>query len=129
MAGSNENESNLEKYLNESLELEINEDDIRGLLSMFERVPPFLLKIAVSRNMNAVKSFESQIEDYKSQLTDEDRLKIRKIIEMPIPELQKLLNKVYLKTNYKQFKILSNAKAEPFLALNLQELKKVLFNE
>ena len=129
MAGSNENESNLEKYLNESLELEITEDDIRGLLSMFERVPPFLLKIAVSRNMNAVKSFESQIEDYKSQLTDEDRLKIRKIIEMPIPELQKLLNKVYLKTNYKQFKILSNAKAESFLALNLQELKKVLFNE
>jgi hypothetical protein len=129
MAGSNENASHLEKYLNESLELEINEDDLRGLLSMFERVPPFLLKIAVSRNMNAVKSFESQIEDYKSQLTDEDRLKIRKIIEMPIPELQKLLNKVYLKTNYEQFKILSNAKAKSFLALNLQELKVVLFNE
>ena len=129
MQGNNENESNLEESLNESLELEIKEDDIRGLLRIFERVPPFLLKIAVSRNMNAVKSFESQIEDYKNQLTDEDRLKLSKIIEIPIPELQILLDKIYLKTNYKQFRILANSKAESFLILNLGELKKVLFNE
>ena len=98
MQGSNEKESNLEESLNESLELEINEDDIRGLLSIFEKVPPFALKIAVNRNMNAVKSFESKIEDYKCQLTNEDRLKISKILEIPIPELQLLLDKVYLKT-------------------------------
>ncbi len=129
MQGSNKKESNLGESLNESLELEINEDDIRGLLSIFEKVPPFVLKIAVNRNMNAVKSFESKIEDYKCQLTDEDRLKISKILEIPIPELQLLLDKVYLKTNYKQFRILANSKAESFLILNLGELKKVLFNE
>ncbi len=128
MQGSNEKESNLEGYLNESLELEINEDDIRGLLGIFEKVPPFALKIAVNRNMNAVKSFESKIEDYKSRLTDEDRMKISKILEIPIPELQLLLDKVYLKTNYKQFSILANSKAESFLILNLGELKKVLFS-
>jgi hypothetical protein len=79
--------------------------------------------------MNAVKSFESQIEDYKNQLTDEDRLKLSKIIEIPIPELQILLDKIYLKTNYKQFRILANSKAESFLTLNMGELKKVLLNE
>jgi hypothetical protein len=127
MQSSNKNEPNLEEYLNESLELEINEDDIEGLLSIFEKVPPFVLKIAVNRNMNAVKSFESKIEDYKCQLTDRDWLKISKILEIPIPELQLLLDKVYLKTNYKQFRILANPKAESFLILNLGELKKVLF--
>ena len=32
MQGSNEKESNLEESLNESLELEINEDDIRRIV-------------------------------------------------------------------------------------------------
>ena len=127
MAGSNENASHLEKYLNESLELEINEDDLRGLLSMFERVPPFLLKIAVSRNMNAVKSFESQIEAYKSQLTDIELLKIEMVMNMPVPELQVILYNAYASTNKKQLKILADSNAVPFIEKNLKELEKVLF--
>ena len=80
-----------------------------------ERIPPFLVKDYVSKNINAVESFKDQIIDYKSQLTDEDMLKIRKIIEMPIPELQNLLDEAYLETNLEQFKILADPNAEPFL--------------
>ncbi len=115
--------------MNESLELEIKEDYIKEVLSIVERAPPFLINVYVSKDMNAVESFESQIEKYKSQLTDEDRLIIRRIIEMPIPELQNLLNDIYMKTNLEQFKILADSKSEPFLTLNVRELKKVLFNE
>jgi hypothetical protein len=79
--------------------------------------------------MNAVESFKDQIKEYKSQLTEEDKEKIRRIIEMPIPELQNLLNECYLKTKLEQFKILADPKAEQFLTVNVQELKKVLFDE
>lgn len=128
-SGRKERAENLTKYLNESLELEIKEDYIKEVLSIVERAPPFLINVYVSKDMNAVESFESQIEKYKSQLTDEDRLIIRRIIEMPIPELQNLLNDIYMKTNLEQFKILADSKSEPFLTLNVRELKKVLFNE
>ncbi len=128
-SGRKERAENLTKYLNESLELEIKEDYIKKVLSIVERAPPFLINVYVSKDMNAVESFESQIEKYESQLTDEDRLIIRRIIEMPIPELQNLLNDIYMKTNLEQFKILADSKSEPFLTLNVRELKKVLFNE
>ena len=111
------------------LDLEIKEDDIKEVLGIFERVPPFLLKIAISKNMNAVKSFGGQIEEYKGRLTIEHREKIRKVMEMPVPELQKLLDEIYLKTNCKQFKILAQSKSAAFLELNLCEFEKVLFNE
>ncbi len=79
--------------------------------------------------MNAVESFKDQITEYKSQLNDEDKIIIRRIIEMPITELQNLLNECYLKTKLEQFKILADPKAEQFLTVNVQELKKVLFDE
>ncbi len=79
--------------------------------------------------MNAVESFKDQIKEYKNQLTEEDKDKIRRISDMPIPELQNLLNECYLTTKLEQFKILADPEAEQFLTLNLQELKKVLFDE
>jgi hypothetical protein len=53
--------------------------------------------------------------------------KIEKVLEMPVPELQEILNKAYEETHKKQFKILANPRAEPFIGGNLRELKKVLF--
>ena len=129
MQNSNGRKSDLEKYLDESSELEIKEDDIRECLSIFERVPPILLKIAVKRNMNAVKSFESQIVEYKTQLTEDDKVKIRGILELPISKLQELLDNIYFEAKLKQFKILADSKSKAFLELNLQELRKVLFDE
>ena len=94
-----------------------------------QRIPPFLINVYVDKDMNAVESFKDQISKYKSQLTDEDKIIIRRILEMPIPELQNLLNKSYLKTNLEQFKILAEPKSEAFLTLNLKELKKILIEE
>jgi hypothetical protein len=120
---------NLTKVLDESLELEIKEEEAKKIISTVKRIPPFLINVYVSKDMNAVESFKDQIKEYKSQLTEEDKEKIRRIIEMPIPELQNLLNECYLKTKLEQFKILADPKAEQFLTVNVQELKKVLFDE
>lgn len=56
-------------------------------------------------------------------------LKIREIIEKPIPELQSLLEELYLETNLEQFKILADPQAEQLISLNLREIKRVLFDD
>ena len=142
--GSKERASNVAKILNEELEIEIKGENIRGLLDMLERFPPFVVNLYVSMNINAVGAFENQMEDYntqltdesllkirkaKSQMTDDDFLKLRRIIETPVPELQSILHEIYLETNLEQFEILADPKAESFITLNLQELKRVLFKE
>ena len=51
-------------------DINITEEDVVGLMDNFTKVPSFILKKMVSRNLNVVKSFESRIEAYKYQLTD-----------------------------------------------------------
>lgn len=108
-------------------EIKITEMDVIGLMNVFSIVSPTILKTVISRNANMVKSFETKIKDYKNQLSDENVVKIKKILEMPTSELQRILNKAYDETNQKQLKILAEPKAKPFIEKNLQELKKVLF--
>ena len=108
--------------------INITEEDVVGLMDNFTKVPSFILKRMVSRNLNVVKSFESQIEAYKCQLTSLELLKIEKVMNMPVPELQNILYNVYESTNKKQLKILADSNAEPFIEKNLNELK-VLFNQ
>ena len=48
---------------------------------------------------------------------------------MPVPELQNLLNELYLITNIEQFKLLAEPKADPLIELNVEELKRILFND
>lgn len=105
----------------------ITEEDVMGVVDVFTRVPVVILKMVVSKNMNVVKKFESQIEDYKDQLREEDTEKIKKVMEMPVPELQEILSKAYAKTGHKQLKILADPKAEPFITDNFRELKILLF--
>jgi hypothetical protein len=119
---------NLTNVLDESLDLEIKEEDVKKVINAVQRIPPFLVNVYVDKDMNAVESFKDQITEYKSQLNDEDKIIIRRIIEMPITELQNLLNESYLKTNLEQFKILAEPKSEAFLTLNLKELKQILFS-
>lgn len=111
----------------ESEELEITEKDVMELMGLFTRVPPLLLRGVVSRNSNVVKSFQNKIEDYKDELSEEDLIKIKKVLEMPVEDLQKILMNVYIETHQKQLKILADPKAEPFIIKNLQELEKVMF--
>jgi hypothetical protein len=111
----------------ESQERNITEEDVIGVVNVFTKVPAVVLKMVVSKNMNVVKKFESQIEDYRDQLSSEDTEKIKKVMEMPVPELQEILNKAYAETGHKQLKILADPKAEPFITDNFRELKILLF--
>ncbi len=108
-------------------EIKITEDDVMGVLGLFTKVPSILLKSMVSRNVNVVKSFESQIKAYKNKLSDEELLKIKKVMEMSVPELQKILGNTYKSTHKKQLKILADPKAESFIERNLKELRQLLF--
>ncbi len=111
----------------ESQGKDITEDDVKSVVSLFTKVPAVLLKMAVYKNMNVVRKFESQIKNYKDQLSPEDTEKIKKVIEMPVPELQEMLGQAYDETGYKQLKILADPKAEQFIRDNLRELKSLLF--
>ncbi len=113
----------------DSQEVKITENDVIDLVDMFTKVPAIILRGAVSKNLNVVKSFESQVLSYKDQLSEEDIVKIKKLMEMPIPEIQKILNKAYEETDKEQLKILASPEAETFIAKNLQELKRLYFNE
>lgn len=108
-------------------EVEISEKDVMGMMDVFTRVPPLMLKMVVKGNKNVVKSFESQIKEHYGQLTNEEMMKLEKVVEMPVPELQEILNRVYLKTGQKQLQILADPKAEDFISGNLKELKMILF--
>lgn len=106
---------------------EITEQDVLQFMDQFTRVPPLLLKVVVSGNSNVVTSFRGQIEDYKNNLSQEDMVKIRKVMDMPTEELQEILKRAYSKTHKEQLKILADRKAKPFIEKNLKELEKVLF--
>jgi len=127
--GSKERASKATVYLNESLGLELKENDMWKILRVVEQMPPVVVNKYVTMNINAVEEFESQIKEYKAKLTRKDLLKIKEISEMPVPELQKVLNNLYLETKLEQFKILAEPEAKPLIELNLKELKRVLFNE
>ena len=62
-------------------------------MHVFTRVPPLILKMVVKGNNNVVKSFQSQIIEYKNNLTEEELVKVNKVMEMPVNELQEILMK------------------------------------
>ncbi|MGZ7108394.1 MAG: hypothetical protein ACXVHW_05455 [Methanobacterium sp.] len=127
--GSKQKASDAAEFLNERLGLEIRKEEISGLLRMLDRFPPFLVNSYISKDINAVKEFKDPIKERTAQLADDDLSKIRKILEIPVSDLQDLLNELYLITNLEQLKILAEQGAMPFIELNLEELKKILFNE
>lgn len=111
----------------EKSRVEISEEDVLGLMDQFTRVPPLLLKMVVKSNSNVVKSFQSKIEEYKGNLSEEEALKIRRVMEIPVIDLQNILNSAYQKTGQEQLKILSDPQARPFIEKNLYELGEILF--
>jgi hypothetical protein len=109
-------------------DIKITEEDVVELLDIFTKVPALILRGIVAGNSNIVKSFEGQIIEYKSKLSDEEIAKLKLVLEMPISELQGILHRSYERTGKKQLKILSNPKAEPFIVKNLKQLEEILFN-
>jgi len=110
-------------------DVEITKEDVLRVLDIFRRVPTFILKRFVYRNNDLVSRFADQIEDYGSSLDNEDRLKIRKLVDMPVSEVQKLLQEAYEETGASQFEILASVEASAFLETNLKSLKRLMFQE
>ena len=109
--------------------IEVKQKDMWRILRAVEQMPPFVVDKYVSTNLNGVEWFKDQIMDYKAKLDDEDLLKIRKFMETPVPELQNLMEKLYEETKLEQFKILAGPEAQELIVINLEELKKILFEE
>lgn len=104
----------------------ITEKDVLNTMDIFTKVPSILLGRWVSKNKNLVKTFEDQVQGYKNQVSREDMQKLELIMQMPVSQLQNILQKAYLQTGKKQLKILSSPQARPFIETNLLELKRVL---
>lgn len=127
--GSTERASKAVKVLDETLGIEVKNNVMYKILRALEQMPSFVLNQYISMNINAVEEFEDHIKAYKSKIGHEDLLKIRKIAETPVGELQDLMEKLYTETKMEHFKILAQPEAEELITINVQELKKVLFDE
>lgn len=106
--------------------VDINEEDVMGLMDIFTKIPLILLKGAIKGKMNVVESFQDQVESYKSKLTNEEMDKIKAVIEMSVPELQKIIYSTFEKTGKEQLRVLADPNSEEFISINLNELKKNL---
>jgi hypothetical protein len=109
-------------------EIKITEDDVIDALDLFTRVPSIILRRWVSKESNIVKSFHGQLESYKNRLSDQDMVRVEMVMEMPVDEMQAILKRAYNRTGKKQLKILADPKAKPFIILNMEEGRKILFN-
>ena len=108
-------------------EVTITEEDVVEILDIFTRVPYLILRSVVRNNKNVVKSFENQISSYNEGLSNDDRKKIKKVCEMPVSELQTILDRAYTQTNKRHLKLLANPESQNFIENNLKELETLLF--
>ncbi len=127
--GGTEKAARAVQVVDEMMGIEVKQKDMWRILRAVEQMPPFAVNQYVSGNINGVEWFEDQILNYKSKLDDDDLLKIRKVVETPVDELQKVMEKLYEVTTLEQFKILAQPDAEELITINLQEFKKILFEE
>ncbi len=125
--GSNERAIKARDCVEELLEVEIKTKDMWRILRGVEQLPPFVIRDYVSMNINFVKEYEEGIKGYRSKLTEENLAEIERIIDKPVPPLQRVLNELYKETDLEQFKILADPSAEELITMNLKELKTILF--
>ena len=100
-------------------------DDVREYEHLFKKAPVFLLARFGKRNTNMVSKFESQVLKYLSSLDDNQKNKLRIVLDTEVAELQAILNEAYEKSGIKQYKILANPKNKEFIENNLNEIRKV----
>lgn len=127
--GSNDRAKKAAKCVEELLGVEVKTNDMWRILRGVETMPTFVINDYVSKDINGVEAYEEGIRAYIPKLSDENLQDIRRIIDKPVPELQNVLNELYLETELEQFKILAEPRAEHLITMNLEELKGILFNE
>ncbi|MDO5823133.1 hypothetical protein [Methanobrevibacter sp.] len=101
-------------------------NDVIEYNKLFLLAPPFLLERVAKKNSNLVAKFKSTIQSYIVNLTDDEKNKLNVVLSCEVCDLQEILYETYLKTNIKQYKILSNPNHREFIELNLDELKKLI---
>ncbi|MBQ2665305.1 hypothetical protein [Methanobrevibacter sp.] len=104
----------------------ITYEDVREYENLFTLAPSFLIERFAKRNSNVVSKFESQIQSHLSNLDENQKNKLDLILKTDIAELQKIMGEAYLKSNIKQYRILSNPKYKEFIEKNLGEIRKLV---
>ena len=99
--------------------------DIEEHEKLFSLVPPFLLERFAKKNTNLVLKFKSKIQAHMDNMNDVQKSKLDLILRTDIGQLQDLMRQAYMKTNNKQYKILSNPDYRQFIETNLNELIKM----
>lgn len=127
--GSNERAVKAKRCVEESLGVQVKTNDMWRILRGVEQLPPFVIRDYIKKDINGVEAYEEGIKEFKKKLTDENFSDIMGIMDKPVPELQNVLNELYLETDLEQFKILADPSAEHLITMNLEELKRVLFKE
>lgn len=104
----------------------ITYEDLKGYESLFTMVPSFLFSGMVKRNTNLVKKFHSQVISYLKKLNDNQKQKLKIILNSDIAQLQQVMGEAHKKTGKKQYKLLADPNNKDFIVLNLNELKKLV---
>ena len=107
----------------------IDYNDVREYEDLFKLAPSFLLERFAKKNSNVVLKFKSQIESHLHKLNDAQKNKLDMILKKDVEELQAIMHEAYQISKVKQYKILANPKYKEFIEINLNEIRKILFND
>ena len=98
--------------------------DVEEYEKFFTMTPPFLLERFAKKNTNIVSKFESKVDKFLANLSENQKKKLDILLTSDIDDLQAIMAEAYEKTNKKQYKILANPKYKPFIETNLNEVRK-----
>ena len=104
----------------------ITYSDVKEYESLFTLAPSFLLETFAKKNTNLVSKFESIIESYMDNLTDDQRRKLDLVLSSEIEHLQAIMAEAYRLTNKKQYHILANPKYRQFIEDNLEGIRRLI---
>lgn len=107
-------------------ENQLTYEDVQAYEKLFTLTPPFLLERFAKKNTNLVSKFESKVNNFLNNLTEDQKNKLEILLNSDIDDLQSIMAEAYEKNNKKQYKILANPKYKEFIENNLNEVKKLV---
>ncbi|WP_295721912.1 hypothetical protein [uncultured Methanobrevibacter sp.] len=105
---------------------ELGYEDVKVYEKLFTIAPAFVIERMLKKNHNFVSKFKPTIKAHLTSLNEEEKAKLDIIFKKDIEELQAIMKEAYIKTNKKQFKVLSDPKYKQAIKSNLDELKKMV---
>lgn len=104
----------------------ITVNDVIAYESLFKFAPAFLLERFAKRNTNVVSKFQSKIESHLAKISDNQKNKLKILLETDIDEIQRLLGEAHEERGLKQYKVLANPEYKQFIEDNLSEIRKLV---